>query len=207
MADDPRTEGRDPQVATWLEVEPLDDLTRRRLVSTALGESGVPTKRPSRAWRWMAAAAAVVLVGGITLAVVTAGGGHDEQRASTPVRTPSAADSLTPQSEAVNGAPGVGDFGDLNQPANVARLRGALAADTSFSTKDSSSATPAPAAAAGAASRLTCFFAVPENATMVATGTGTLDGRRATVALFEKPDGARSYEVLLEDPCEQRKLP
>jgi len=206
MADDPRPEGRDPQVAAWLEVEPLDDLTRRRLVSTALRETGEPAKGPSRAWRWIAAAAAVVLVGGVTLAVVTAGSRHDEQRASTPVRTPKAADSLTPQSEAVNAAPAVGDFGDLNQRANLARLRGALAADTSFSTQDSS-ATPAPAAAAGAASRLTCFFAVPEDATMVATGTGTLDGRRATVALFEKPDGSRSYEVLLEDPCEQRKLP
>ena len=39
MADDERP---DAQVEQWLRVEPLDDVTRRRLVSTALRESGLP---------------------------------------------------------------------------------------------------------------------------------------------------------------------
>ena len=46
MADDERPDARDPRVAGWLEVEPLDDVTRRRLVSTALREPRPPTRRP-----------------------------------------------------------------------------------------------------------------------------------------------------------------
>ena len=54
MADDERPaahgeEARDEEVAGWLAVEPLDDVTRRRLVSTALRETaGPPVSRPSR---------------------------------------------------------------------------------------------------------------------------------------------------------------
>jgi len=44
MADDERP---DPQVEQWLRVEPLDDVTRRRLVSTALREP-CETTAPAR---------------------------------------------------------------------------------------------------------------------------------------------------------------
>lgn len=206
MADEPR----DRQVADWLEVDPLDDVTRRRLVSTALRESDAPAKRPpSRAWRWIAAAAAVVLVGGITLAVVTSNGGNDEQQASTPVNTPKASDSLTPQSERQTAERYVGDFGDLDDPANLAKLRSALRSST-----DSSLSEQAPSAAAGRANdvsgsaRAPCpLGTTPPSDTPVASGSGTLAGRRATVILFEATDGSRSYGALLEDPCEFRELP
>src|SRR4029077_20845956 len=78
MADDERS----AEIAGGLEVEPLDDVTRRRLVSSALRETETADApapgRPSRTWRWIAAAAALVIVAVGTLAVVSANGGHDE---------------------------------------------------------------------------------------------------------------------------------
>jgi hypothetical protein len=208
MADEPR----DPQVAAWLEVEPLDDVTRRRLVSTALRESAPPAKSPPRAWRWIAAAAAVVLVGGITVAVVTASGGQDEQQASTPVNTPKASDSLTQQADrqaTVATLPYVGDFGDLDQPANLRKLRSALTSSTSFSTSEQApAAAAAPASDASGAAASTCPLGIPPlSDTPIAEASGTMDGRRATVILFESAKGSHSYGVLLEDPCEFRHLP
>jgi hypothetical protein len=208
MADDPRSDARDEQVAAWLEVEPLDDVTRRRLVSTALRESPAPAKRPSSAWRWIAAAAAVVLVGGVTLAVVTAGGGNDEQRASTPVQSPQGTESVTPQSRNLAAAPDVGDFGDLDQPANLTKLRAALESGTAGSSKTEQTPAPAAAQAAGDASGAAGpACALPADATVVAEGTGTMGGRRATVFLLEHADGSRSYVAMLDDPCEIRQLP
>ena len=62
-------EARDERLAAWLEPEPLDEVTRRRLVSTAMRET-----RPSHAFRWIATAAAIVVVLAGGLALVTAGG-------------------------------------------------------------------------------------------------------------------------------------
>lgn len=207
MVDD---DARDERLAAWLEPEPLDDVTRRRLVSTAMRQS-----RDSRSARWIATAAAIVVVLVVGLALITARGGGDEHEAATPVRTPAAAaDSAAPKALAVG--PEVGDFGDLDRPANLTRLRNALATEASSSSSESSessessgsSAAAPPAAAAGAAAdRLSCLYDVPDGGTVVASGTGTVDARRATVFLTRLPAGSRSYDVLLEDPCEQRHLP
>jgi hypothetical protein len=199
MADD---DLRDERLAAWLEPEPLDDVTRRRLVSTAMRQS-----RDSRAGRWIATAAAIVVVLVVGLALITAQGGGDEHEAATPARTPAAAaDSASPKALSTVGD--VGNFGDLDQPANLAKLRDALGTETSSSTGEAASAAPPLGAAAGAAAdHLTCSFEVPESGTIVASGSGTVDGRRATVFLSELPDGSRSYDVLVEDPCEQRHLP
>jgi hypothetical protein len=210
MADDER----DAEVGNWLEVEPLDDVTRRRLVSTAMRETGETTataqstvRPPSRTWRWIAAAAAVVVVAIGTLAVVTANGGNNEQQQATGT-------SLSPQ--ALKVTHDVGDFGDLDDPANLARLRTALDAPAT-------GASPGPQAAAdsstserssqqlgtagdGGAPPSLCGAVVPEGGTIVAQGTGTIDGRRATVVLIETADGTRSTDAVLEDPCELRHL-
>ena len=216
MADDERPDARDPRVAPpWLkdrlEVEPLDELTRRRLVSNALQETAEPARTPSRAWRWMAAAAALVVLVTGTVAVVTARGGNDEQQATAPVRTPEAAGDATAKALA---APDVGDFGDLDQPQNLASLRRALDSPPS-------AATPAAPQAAGdsgfasdsgasersnAGSALSqCSVPLPDG-TVVAQGHGTLDGRRATVVLTETATGKRSLDAVLSDPCELRHL-
>jgi hypothetical protein len=213
MPDDERPDARDPQVTDWLQVEPLDDLTRRRLVSKALQETGEPARRPSRAWRWMAAAAALVVLVTGTLAIVTARGGHDEQQATAPVRTPEAAADAT--SKAVSGAPDVGDFGDLDQPDNLAALRRALDSPSSAASAaapqaagDSGFASDSGASErSGAGTALSqCSVRLPDG-TVVAQGEGTLDGRRATVVLTETAAGKRSLDAVLSDPCELRHLP
>jgi hypothetical protein len=204
MADDERS----PEIAEWLEVEPLDDAARRRLVSAALRETGdvdapsarrpVPAPR-SRTWRWIAAAAAVVIVAVVTLAVVTADGGNDEQQATRPPST-----SLAP--EALKDARDVGDFGNLDDPAHVAALRAAL--------DQPSQGSAAPQAAAGAASGVSRSNAQTAPAgcmrgvigTVVAQGSGTIGGHPVTVVLLEGAGGARSLDALFQDSCEIRHL-
>ena len=212
MPDDERPDARDPQVAGWLEVEPLDDLTRRRLVSNALRETEAPARRPARAWRWIAAAAALVVVVTGTVAVVTARGGHDEQQATAPVRTPEAAGDATAKALA---APDVGDFGDLDRPENLAALRRALdsppsaaAAAAPQAAGDSGFASDSGASerSSAGASLSQCSVRLPDGI-VVAQGQGTLDGRRATVVLTETADGKRSLDAVLSDPCELRHLP
>lgn len=204
MADDERPEG----LRDWLTVEPLDDVTRRRLVSTALREAGAvdapAPARLSRAWRWLAAAAVIVvlLVGG--LALLTAQGGHDEPQAS---RTRPAAGS--PPSLKL--APDVGDFGDLDQPANLARLRRALDRPPHAAAPSAQATTPTAtgdsAGELGASERALdfCGDTFP-SATVLALGSGTFDGRAATVFLVQNDDGTRSLHAVLEDPCENRTL-
>jgi len=54
MADDRPDDQRDERIATWLEPEPLDELTRRRLVAGAMQASSreAPSSGGSRrAWR------------------------------------------------------------------------------------------------------------------------------------------------------------
>src|SRR4051794_17530611 len=219
MADDDRPDHSDGWVAQWLEVEPLDDVTRRRLVSTALSESAelhtaaAPARR-SGPWRWIAAAAAVVVVLVGTLAIVTANGGDDQQQATQDDRT-----ALTPKAAAGAAARNVGDFGDLDDAGNLARLRAALD-ESSFAGSSTSGPTGAQAAAGDSATSelgtdstadreaplALCGLVVPDGGRVIAQGSGTIDGRRAIVALIEAADGARSTDAVLEDPCETRHL-
>ncbi|HEY3669294.1 MAG TPA: hypothetical protein VGN51_00025 [Acidimicrobiia bacterium] len=213
MADDERSpEGPDPQVGAWLEVEPLDEVARRRLVSTAMSETGMPetgmpeTRRPPRTWRWIAAAAAVVVVAVGTVAVVTANGGHDEPQATRERSTALAPKALEQELAA---APDVGDFGDLDDAKNLAALRTALG--ESFA-----SSAAAPQVAAGTASDSSrSGTATPTSGngcvrgvigTVVAQGSGTIDGRPVTVLLIEGADGARSLGAMFLDSCGIRDL-
>jgi hypothetical protein len=210
MADDER----DPQVTSWLEVEPLDELTRRRLVTTALREADtdVPARRPSRAWRWVAAAAAVVVVGAGTLAIVTAKGGHDDRQTAAPVRTPAAEGSAAPK--ALSAVPNVGDFGDLGDPANVARARRALDASVASGSAVANDS-PRAQASAGAQSSVgaqpvpntaeTCGTSLPAG-NVLAQASGTVDGRAAVVVLVERSNGSRDLFEVLSTPCEVRPL-
>jgi hypothetical protein len=203
MADDDRSDERDPEVAAWLAVDPLDEVTRRRLVSTALreGAPAAPARPTSRAWRWIAAAAAVVVLGVGALAIVTADGGNDATTASR-----------APSSEGVAVAPkagatlSVGDLGDLADPANLARLRDRTAAADS-----SAAAAPNPAFSEGGdvqhetRASTACSDQLPDG-TVLATGTGTLDGRPAVAVLLERPDGKQEIDAVLTDSCELRRL-
>jgi hypothetical protein len=202
MADDDRPDARDPELAARLAVDPLDEVTRRRLVTTALAatEAGhEPRPRGPRGWRWLAAAAAVVVVAAGGLAIVTAEGGHDEQQASRlPVRERAGhADSATGVAPV-----DVGAFGDLDDPTNLAALRAALL--TTTRPTGASAETPAVAPAVPT-TRAACASDLPAG-TVLARGTGTLDGRPATVVLTELADGSRSYDAVLDHPCGVRHL-
>ena len=203
----PDDDARDERIGAWLEVEPLDEVTRRRLVSTALASTGTPERRPSYTARWIAVAASIVVVLVAAVALLTAPGGHDEQQASTPVGTPereqksagAAADSAAPQAATV--APvELGDFGDLDVAANLDRLRAALEAG------GSNAGAPSAADSAGRAlDDLPCRDDLPAGA-VTASATGTLDGRRAVVVLTTRSDGTRSIDAVLAEPCEVRPL-
>jgi hypothetical protein len=211
MVDD---DARDERLAAWLEPEPLDDVTRRRLVSTAMRDT-----RSSRAVRWIATAAAivVVLVGG--LALITARGGNDEHEAATPALTPANdraglnttttppfADTAAPEAagSAAVAPVDVGGFGDLDRAANLARLRTALEGSGS-ALASGKAASQSTSGAAAALAALPCRDRLPAGTT-IAIGTGTLDGRAAVVVLTDPGGGTRSIDAVLADPCEVRPL-
>jgi hypothetical protein len=214
MADDRSDDERDERIAGWLQPEPLDEVTRRRLVAGAMraSEPGPATRASSsHAWRWIAAAAAIVVVLVAGLALLTAPGGNDEtafkgvgssvQGKEAPTERASPDTASTPPVD-------VGDFGDLSQVANLRRLRAAL---------ENRAAAQAPAAAAGEAfdsgatssattlSALPCRDGLPAG-TISAVASGTLEGRTAVVVLTDLGDGERSIDAVLRDPCEVRPL-
>jgi hypothetical protein len=140
---------------------------------------------------------------------VTARGGHDDE-----VATRDGVSGLAPK--VTESTRDVGDFGNLDDAANLAALRTALEQPASGSAApqaaagDSSSSergTTDTAAPDGTTQLRICGLTVPDGATTVAQGTGTLDGRRATVVLIEAADGTRTFDAVLEDPCELRHLP
>ncbi len=214
MADERPDDQRDERIAAWVEPEPLDELTRRRLVATALQ---TPAEAPSppasqRAWRWIATAAVIVVVLVGALAVFTAQSG-DEARLSDAARKPQDRGGQTQQASpsiAATGSPvAVGDFGDLDTPANLRRLRTALEQQRSAVVAPSNGGGADSGAGAEATSNqlstLACRDQLPTG-TVIAVGSGTLDGRRALVVLTDRGDGSRSIDAVLTDSCEVRPL-
>ncbi len=78
---DPADDARDERVAALLAVDPLDDVTRRRLVSTAIRSTG--TARHARRLIGAAAAVVVLVVGA---GVVVAVGNGDDSTTSSAAR-------------------------------------------------------------------------------------------------------------------------
>ena len=151
----------------------------------------------------------VVLVG--ALAVFTAQSGN-EARLNDAARKP--ADSGQTQqaspSIAATGSPvSVGDFGDLDTPANLRRLRTALEQQRSVLVAPANGGDADSAAGAETRSNqlstLTCRDQLPAG-TIIVVGSGTLDGRRAVVVLTDRGDGSRSIDAVLTEPCEVRPL-
>ena len=185
---------RDEQVASLLAVEPLDDLTRRRLVDIAVRATA---RRP---WARYAVAAAVVLGlagGGVALLVGHSGDHQTATRAPAarpgPVPAPTGPGQLQASAAAPNGLPiNLGDFGNLGDATNLARLR---AANTAGRASPAHRATDL--AASIAAARACAHPAGP----VTAVATGTVRGHAALVLA----SGGRLTVVVL-DPCEVRPL-
>jgi len=202
---------RDERVRAWLDVEPLDDLTRRRLVSTALDE----TAGRSHATRWIVVAAAIVVALFGVVALLTAPGGNDDQRASTPPRTAGgqvASDATgsagpkapVPAPAPAAAAPGaapvdLGDLGDVSHPDVLARLH--AVAGEGVAANGAGSAT-----SFGPSHRdVPCRDQLPHG-TVTAVGSGTLGGRAVVVVVTTLANGQPSIDAVFTDPCEVRHI-
>lgn len=192
----PEDDRRDEQVASLLAVEPLDELTRRRLVDQALRSGS------RRRWPRYAAAAAVlvVLVGGG--AALLFGPSGDHQTASRPparppgaVLAPTAPGHLAAGAAAPSALPlDLGDFGNLGEASNLARLRAAAAnAGASGWLQGGAPALAGPLATARACTG--------SSAPITAVATGTVRGRPALVLV----SGGRLTAIVL-NPCQVRPL-
>ena len=208
---------RDERVAALLAVEPLDDVARRRLVSTALRSTG--TARQAR--RLMAAAAVVVvLVAGAGVVIAVGGGGNSTSSTAARDKAARALPESRTENDVVAGSVrSVGDFGDLGTAANVERLRRA------FDAVEGLSLTPAvPTGAASAAGQpptndaassdallnrfraLACSLSALPPGTLVALASGTLDGHPVIVVDLESAAGAHSFHAIETDTCKVHGL-
>ncbi len=213
-ARDERLAGSEPErLRGLLDVEPLDELTRRRLVTTAVRASAPP----SRSRRWVAAAAAVVvLVIGGGVALLVAGGDdtttptalNDLGKSATPNTTPPNATPGSPTAEAVTAPVDAGDFGDLSDARNLARARASLGADSPLRSTGQADNATAPSSGASATSGLAAFPCADElpEGTVVAAGTGRFGSRDAVVVAIDQPDGTQTVAAVVADPCEVRPL-
>jgi hypothetical protein len=124
MTDDlpPDEDERNEELASLLEVPPLDDVTRERLVTRALDEAGPPRSAPRLTRLLVPAAAALValvLVGVGVFALVNRDG--DSARTAARSRPPEAespsergsAPDASSSAEAVTGVRDLGELGDV----------------------------------------------------------------------------------------------
>ena len=186
---DSNDDARDERVAGLLAVEPLDDVTRRRLVGRALDAGS--RRRP---WLVAAAAAAALVIGGGAWLVARSGGSGSHRTVAAPT-VPSAGVSPGGPRAGAQLAPSalpmfLGDFGDLNDPTAIARLRAAAAAPPAGSSARSPAAQASPAE-----------HCDPAAGPVRATATGTLDGRPVVVLVV----GDHLTAVTIA-PCEVRPL-
>jgi hypothetical protein len=188
-------DARDERLAALLEVEPLDDVTRRRLVSRAVEQgpsAGAQRRRLERVPLAAAAAAlaALVVVGG-GLALVLRGGGTTTEAERAGGRTADRA--VTEQAAAP--VP-IGDLGDVSDP-DVLRRRLAAHTATAPGQRIEEGAAAAEADTAlpvdpACAAELEQAGAGPPS--LVATGT---DAGRSVVVLVA-PRGAEQVAFVLD---------
>jgi hypothetical protein len=192
-------------MAGWLAVEPLDEVTRARLVRNAVAGSedaiagdATAATGPRRTGRLLAVAAAVVVVLAVGIAVLV-------PRAEEP--TPTAADApaakvapeagQAPASDSSGAAARsevapvpLSPLGDLGDVSTAARLQAQVGArrDPRFA-----GPTLVPPGCAFAAAR---SLGTPR-----AAGTGSVDGKPATVILVERPDGREAAVAIVDGSC------
>lgn len=211
----PGPDHRDPQVAAWLAVEPLDTATRSRLVAAALAGAEADTDAttagvvtPLAAARRRTPYATLVSVAAAILAVLVVAGalllpGDDDSSPtakSAPASTPAPEASreaggaaLAPESAADATAvapvvlPSIGELGDVSTEAKLARAAGAALSVPSGSA--TTTLTGCAASAGGA-------FGTP-----VAIGTGRIDGRKATVVVSEQAAGTTAVVAVRGRAC------
>jgi hypothetical protein len=219
MSDTPHdpTDERDPRIAALLETEPLDNVTRARLVRTAMAATppkAVDANRQTHWYQranWIAAAALIVVVvvaiglvsrnqvsdkfneAGSKLSSGNGSSASDERAEAKPF------EAVTPASGAASlyEALGIVNLGELGDVGSAAKLRGAVTAELPAEAKtDSTASAPQPQALnldrRVLGDRTRCEGdANPPSGDTVAVGSGTVDSKSVTVAVVEKKDGTR----------------
>ena len=210
MSDSPHdpTDVRDERLAARLETEPLDEVTRARLVRTAMAASAVP--EPSSWWtkrsHWVGAAAVFVLLAVVLFGVAVRQQSETFNEAGSKLAPNSASDERTasPQFETTESgaalfeALGIGDLGDVGDVGTTGKLRSAVtgtlpAAEAKVESQPQVSTLDV--TARGLERRLiedACpADARPPSGRTIALGTGTVDGKPVSVEVVEKSNGTR----------------
>ena len=186
-------EPRDPELRALLEVEPLDDVTRARLVRTA-----VKARSHRRPWLVGAAAAAAILV--VAIAIALARQGADSTPTAERPATPS---HSAPGDKATSGADsGTAPASAPNAASAQARAAApaALAALGDVTKAAALRTTAAGAPPLSAAALPACVLdAVRTSGDPVAAGTATFHGEPVTVVVVQRPAGGRSAVVVGSD--------
>lgn len=192
MTDDLPPDERDEELASLLEVPPLDDVTRERLVTRALDDAG-PRRGAPRLTRLLVPAAAAlvafVLVGVGVFVVVNRDGDNagTAARSRTPeAASPSERGSAPDASSSAEAVTGVRDLGELGDVTDSGELRRRVRAQLD----------EAPASSRAAPPR--CLErAVAGSPAPTAYGTGTHRDRPVLVLVLPAT-GDRSTLVLLD---------
>ena len=205
---------RDERFAALLTVEPLDDVTRRRLVSTAIRSTG--TARRARRLI-VAAAVVVVLVVGAGVVVAVGGGGGSTTPSAARDKHAGALPEAGPTALSISAdVRDVGDFGDLDVVANVDRLRRAFDSVQGLS-KASASATPADNnGLAGDAARsdalvtrlraLGCSPSALPTGTVVGLASAMLGGHPVIIVDLQSSGDTHSFHAIETDTCTVHRL-
>jgi hypothetical protein len=201
----PAGDARDDEVASLLAVPALDEVTRRRLVSTAVRDA----REPGRA-RWLGAAAAVVVLAVVAVALTRVGGdGAPQAGRSAATTRPSSPFGGGATPEAAGTAAPDADLGDVSTAAGRRGARAAAAAfDAERATGAASTqgvapafgaalrASPATGAAAGStvpvAGAAAAEACLPPADGPVEIGTGRWKSR--TVVVFSSAAGVVAVE-------------
>src|SRR5437879_3539338 len=206
----------DERLRALLAVAPLDEVTRRRLVTTAIGATRAEDEaargpRSHRRVAWLSAAVAATVAALAVITIALAGGGNDSApraartspesraRATNPSPATGSTDQTSPLAGATSAAGktllegGVRNLGNLGQFASASALRTTVEHTLRSSTEESGAAPSfamknvAPNAALACAT--TASGAVPGFVTFEATGTATVRGHAALVFVARTGDG------------------
>jgi hypothetical protein len=183
------TDDRDPRLRELLDVEPLDDVTRRRLVRTALDATQAPPaprRTVARHWLPVAAAAALVLVvGGVVTAYVRSGDETDVDASKSSEPTAMEAPAAGGDSDVLEREEEFADAGaeDSARQATVqlADLGEASTAEKLAARAESAFTSDAPAPSSDGERTVTCVDGVEPP---LAATTGSIDDASVTVLVY-----------------------
>ena len=224
-------DARDEQIAEALAVPPLDDVTRRRLVRTALdavpaesaesddADDADGARPPGERRSWVPLVAAAVVMVLVVVGVVALRGGGNDSSSDTAARkadrvptaqTPSAAADSSSGAAAslVPGTADLGDLGDLSSTAARARARAAVTAEPLAEpfAGSTSPAVPTAEQLLQDVASASCADALHGSGTaVVGVGSATVAGDAAIVVVAER-DGVRTPYLLVLRPCSLHPL-